>query len=78
MPFSLIWIGALLMIAGVVYMAGQALWRGRLSRPRQSLPGGVTLEPERREAAAGLGFKANWPGLALLALGAVLLLAGAA
>jgi len=33
------------------------------------------LEPER--PAGGFGFKSNWPGLALLALGAAFLLVGA-
>jgi hypothetical protein len=35
------------------------------------------LEPERPPAGS-FGIKSNWPGLALVALGAVLLLAGAA
>jgi drug/metabolite transporter (DMT)-like permease len=76
---TLVWIGALLVFVGVVFMAGQPLWRGRLSslRPlRPAKPTSGTLEPER--PAGGLGLKSNWPGLALVALGAVLLLAGAA
>jgi hypothetical protein len=34
------------------------------------------LEPQR--PAGGFGIKSNWPGFALVALGAVLLLVGAA
>ena len=74
----LIWLGALLFVGGLLFTAAQAIWRGRLSEARQSRPGatGGTLEP--RERSSGFGLKANWPGLALIALGAVLLLAGAA
>jgi hypothetical protein len=71
-----IWLGALLVIGGLVFMAGQAIWRGRLSerRPRAA-PAGDTLEP--RERGGGFGLATNWPGFALIALGAVLLLVGA-
>lgn len=74
----LIWAGALLVVGGVLFTAAQALWRGRLSDARQSRPGVATdtLEPQGR--SSGFGLKANWPGLALIALGSVLLLAGAA
>jgi hypothetical protein len=36
---------------------------------------GDTLEP--RERGGGFGLATNWPGLALIALGAILLLVGA-
>lgn len=73
-----IWLGALLVIGGVVYMAAQAIWRGRLSgRRSRSTAAGDTLEP--RERGGGFGLATNWPGLVLIALGAILLLlAGAA
>ena len=73
----IIWVGALLVVGGVVFMAAQPMWRGRLSgrRPRPAAAGD-TLEP--REPAAGLGLRANWPGFALIALGVILLLIGAA
>jgi hypothetical protein len=77
---TLVWLGALLLFGGVVFMAAQPLWRGRLSggRPLRSAEPGLsgTLEPPR--PAGGFSLKSNWPGLALVALGAVLLLAGAA
>jgi hypothetical protein len=58
----------------VVFLAIQPLRRGRLSGGRVASSG--TLEP--RQPAGGFNLGANWPGLGLLALGAVLLLAGAA
>jgi hypothetical protein len=83
---TLVMIGALLVLAGVVFMAAQPLWRGRLSsvkRPDQGIGQGLspegasdTLEPRR--PARGFGIKSNWPGLAMIAVGAVLLLVGAA
>lgn len=79
MPLSvgLIWVGALLVAAGVLVTAGKALFRGRLSEAvgRDRSAANPTLEP--REPSGGLSLKANWSGLALVALGAVLLLAGA-
>lgn len=74
---TLISLGALLVLIGVVYMAGQPLW-GRLSGGRRSRSGkpSDTLEPPR--PARGFGIESNWPGLALVAVGAVLLLAAAA
>ncbi len=75
---GLVWIGALLILGGVVFMAAQPLLRGRLSGGKR-LPSGRssdTLEPQR--PAGGFGIKSNWPGFALVGLGAVLLLVGAA
>ncbi|MDX8493176.1 hypothetical protein RFN29_16530 [Mesorhizobium sp. VK22B] len=75
-------LGALLTIAGVVYMAGAALRRGRLSdpaptapdRPAPNLPTpGPTLEPRRR-GLGFLGLSQNWPGLLMMAIGIILLL----
>jgi hypothetical protein len=76
MPF--IWVGALMIIAGLVYMAGQAIWRGPLSgagRGRAPVSG-QTLEPPHRGLRM-FGLARNWPGLALIAVGMVLLFAGA-
>ena len=72
---TLIWLGVLLVFCGVLHMAFQPIWRGRLSgRPER--PSDNTLEPTR--PAAGFGIKSNWPGIALVALGAAFLLAAAA
>ncbi|RWQ66381.1 hypothetical protein [Mesorhizobium sp.] len=74
--------GALLIVAGVVYMAGAALRRGRLSDPapvraapdrsKLATPG-PTLEPRRR-GLGFLGLSQNWPGLLMMAVGVILLL----
>jgi hypothetical protein len=72
-----IWLGALLVVGGLVLLAAPPIWRGRLSGGRSPSPvAGDTLEPRR--PAAGFGLATNWPALALVVLGAVLLLVGAA
>jgi hypothetical protein len=72
---TLVWLGALLVLTGVVFMAAQPLWRGRLSGGKRLRSGELsgTLEPQR--PAGGFGIRSNWPGLALVSLGTVLLLA---
>jgi hypothetical protein len=74
----LVWIGALLVFAGVLFTAWQALSRGRLSAARRTRSGVAvdTLEPPAQERAGGFGLKSNWPGLALIGLGFLLLLIG--
>lgn len=71
---TIIWLGALLIICGVVYMAAQPILQGRLSRLRRVSPTrpGNTLEPER--PAKGFSLSSNWPGLLMIALGTILLL----
>jgi hypothetical protein len=69
------WIGTILIVAGVAYSAGQVLWRGPLSGGRREEA--KTLEPPRGPARS-LGLAREWPGLALIGLGAILLLARAA
>ena len=71
-----IWAGAFLVICGLLFTAAKALGRGRLSEAR-SLPAqdGQTLEPRAR--SSGFQLSANWPGLALIGLGGLLLLTGA-
>ena len=73
-----VWIGALLVIFGLVYMARTAIFRGNLSEPHAPTydPGAVTLEPERRSLRF-LGVQANWPGMVMIVAGALLLLFGA-
>lgn len=70
-------VGALLVIVGIMYMAGQPLWRGRLSGGRRLARDrpADTLEPPG--PAKGFGLKPSLPGLALIAIGAALLLATA-
>jgi hypothetical protein len=78
-------LGALFVLGGLVFMVAQPIWRGRLSDARRTssavprngahlLREPHTLEPRR--AGAGFGLKANWPGLVLIVLGGILLLAG--
>lgn len=72
---TLILLGALLIIAGVVYTAIQPMMKGRLSRVRPVTPArpGNTLEPQ--VPARGFGLGSNWPGLLMIGIGTVLLLA---
>src|SRR5258705_6581898 len=60
---TLIWLGVFLVFGGVLQMAYQPIWRGRLSGGRRLRSGRTsdTLEPER--PASGFGIKSNWPGL---------------
>jgi hypothetical protein len=68
-------LGALLVIVGFLYMARTAIWRGPLSGRDSPRPARDTLEPPRRSLRF-LGLGTNWPGLVLMALGAVLLVSG--
>jgi hypothetical protein len=72
-----IWLGAGLFVAGILLSAAQPIWRGRLSakRPQAAPPASGTLEPSR--PGAGFGLRSNWPGLVLIVLGIILMLAGA-
>lgn len=67
-------IGALLIICGVVLTATRTIQHGRLSDARRPPAAAApdTLEPKGR--GRGLGIKADLPGLALIVLGALLLL----
>lgn len=67
-------LGALLVLVGLVYMAYQPLRRHRLSGGKRLPPDkpANTLEPIN--PAEGFEIRAVWPGLALIALGALLLL----
>lgn len=70
----LIWIGALLIIGGVVYGAAQALWAGRLSDagPGRSSKAEASLEPQ--QGTRSFSFRTHWPAFALILLGAILIL----
>jgi len=87
-----IWLGALLVISGVLLLASPPIWRGRLSERllraappvwrgrisgRQPLATAAPDTLEPREPGAGFELATNWPGLALIALGGALLLARA-
>jgi hypothetical protein len=74
---SILWIGAFLVVCGLLVMARTAIFRDELSDPHASPdePGGLTLEPQRR-GLRFLGLKENWPGALLMAIGALLLLIG--
>jgi hypothetical protein len=70
-------LGALLVLGGLLYMARAAIWRGSLSGPESSRrPVRNTLEPPRR-GVRFLGLGTNWPGILLMAIGAILLVSGA-
>jgi hypothetical protein len=73
----LILVGALLLITGVMFIVLQPL-KGRLSRLRSvgPTPQSKTLEPER--PGRGMGIGSNWPGLLMIGLGSILMLAWAA
>lgn len=70
-------LGAFLVFGGVLYMALQTIWGGRPGgrRPHRAGLPSDPLEPDR--PAGGFGIKSNWPGLAMIAIGAALLLAAA-
>jgi hypothetical protein len=71
-----IWLGALLVIAGVLFLANQAIGRGRLSGQGASSSAPVdTLEPPR-QSMRFLGMGSNWPGIVLIVVGGALLLFG--
>lgn len=71
----LVWIGALLIVSGVVLMAVRTIRRGKLSDARPTAATPDTLEP--RGEGRRLGLKADLPGLALIAVGSLLLLSTA-
>lgn len=74
-----IWLGALLIIGGLLYIVRQAIWLGRMSGSGQppSGAGGGSLEPPRSGIRV-FDLSRNWPGFAAMALGGMLLLLGGA
>lgn len=72
----LLGLGALLIFGGLLYMVRATIWRGPLSGRDSSRPARGTLEPPRR-GLGFLGIASNWPGIVLIAAGAVLMASGA-
>jgi hypothetical protein len=67
-------IGALLVLAGVIHLVVTTIQRGRMSEPGPTPDSHArSLEP-RRSGLGALAGGAAWPGLAMIALGDVLLL----
>lgn len=73
----IIWLGGALVIAGLLYLAARAIWGGRMSAPAAARPKQPkdTLEPPQN-GFRFLAFNEIWPGLAMMAAGAILLLLG--
>lgn len=69
-------LGALLIFGGLLYTVRATIWRGPLSGRDSSRPVRGTLEPPRR-GLGFLGIASNWPGILLMAAGAVLMASGA-
>ncbi|SMF50124.1 hypothetical protein SAMN02982989_2707 [Xaviernesmea oryzae] len=71
-------LGAILVVAGLLYQFREALGRRRLSEPHRPDQAGSkpTLEP-RRQGVGFLSIRRNWPGLAMMIAGAILLIFGA-
>ena len=71
-------IGAALVFCGLLYFFRGAVRRRPLSELHRASPsdGKPTLEP-RGQALRFLGLTRNWPGIAMITLGAALLLLGA-
>ncbi|MGH6659153.1 MAG: hypothetical protein ACREBM_05830 [Sphingomicrobium sp.] len=72
----LIAIGALLIIIGVVLAATATLRRGRLSQAEQPNTHSPRDSLEPTGPGRRLGLKADLPGLAIIAIGVVLLFLG--
>lgn len=69
-------LGAILVFGGLIFLAAQPMFRARLSSVRRtpSATPDPTLEPPK--PAAGFSLKENWPGLAMIVVGGILLLLG--
>ena len=71
-------LGSILFVAGLLYLFRGALDRRRLSEPHRS--GGADAKPTLEPRRQGIGFLSltrNWPGVAMMAVGAILLISGA-
>ncbi|MGO4387288.1 hypothetical protein AB4Y85_07100 [Microvirga sp. 2YAF29] len=70
----LTWIGVILVIAGVLYGVAQALGQGRLSVPRRMGPTGASESLEPPDSVKAFSLRTHWPALALITVGAILIL----
>lgn len=69
------WLGAILIILGVLYSARASIFRGRMSNPHSSQAGVRTLEPKHTGIRV-FSVLDKWPGLVLIVIGALILLFG--
>ena len=69
-------LGALLIFGGLLYIVRATIWRGPLSGRDSSRQVRGTLETPGR-GLGFLGIASNWPGIVLMAAGAVLMASGA-
>ncbi|WP_156381246.1 hypothetical protein [Aminobacter sp. DSM 101952] len=69
---GIMWLGALLVVCGVMMLALTAINRGRLSESHTDPIAGRTLEPSHR-GLRFLEWRQYWLGILLVSLGAVTL-----
>ncbi|WP_243369588.1 hypothetical protein [Microvirga solisilvae] len=70
----LIWIGALLIICGVIYGAALAIWGGRLSDARLDRSSHTDASLEPRQSTRAFSPRTHWPAFALILVGSILIL----
>jgi hypothetical protein len=71
---SMILLGALLVLAGVVFLAVQVMRHGALSSAKQGTGRGAPQSLEPRRQGGIFDPRRNWPGYVLIFIGALLLL----
>jgi hypothetical protein len=74
----LTWIGALLIIGGVIYGAALALQKGRLSEVGRDGKTRTVTSLEPQQGIKPLSLRRHWPALALIVAGGILIIARAA
>jgi len=74
----LTWIGALLIIGGVIYGAALTLQKGRLSDASRTGPARTVTSLEPQQGVRPLSLRTHWPAFALIILGSILILTRAA
>ena len=70
-----IWVGALLVLGGLLTLVAPSIWRRHVSG-RQPRPTVGRVAQERREPRSDIDPERDWPDIALIAMGIILLLAG--